>query len=43
MEHELRQMEHQGSRAIVNNASVGALTGNSGIAAYVASSTASSV
>ena len=32
MKHELRQMERQGSGAIVNNASVGALTGNPGIA-----------
>src|ERR671928_788789 len=32
MKHELRQMEHQGSGAIVNNASVGAWTGNPGIA-----------
>src|SRR3954453_6862211 len=31
MRHELRQMERQGSGAIVNNASVGALTGNPGI------------
>ena len=31
MKHELRQMERQGSGAIVNNASVGALTGNPGI------------
>jgi NAD(P)-dependent dehydrogenase (short-subunit alcohol dehydrogenase family) len=30
-------MERQGSGAIVNNASVGALTGNPGIASYVAS------
>jgi NAD(P)-dependent dehydrogenase (short-subunit alcohol dehydrogenase family) len=30
-------MEHQGSGAIVNNASVGALTGNPGIASYIAS------
>jgi NAD(P)-dependent dehydrogenase (short-subunit alcohol dehydrogenase family) len=37
MKHELRQMEHQGSGAIVNNASVGALTGNPGIASYIAS------
>lgn len=37
MKHELRQMERQGSGAIVNNASVGALTGNPGIAAYIAS------
>ena len=36
MKHELRQMEHQGSGAIVNNASVGALTGNPGIASYIA-------
>jgi NAD(P)-dependent dehydrogenase (short-subunit alcohol dehydrogenase family) len=28
MKHELRQMERQGSGAVVNNASVGALTGN---------------
>ena len=37
MQHELRQMEKQGSGAIVNNASVGALTGNPGIASYIAS------
>jgi NAD(P)-dependent dehydrogenase (short-subunit alcohol dehydrogenase family) len=37
MKHELRQMQHQGSGAIVNNASVGALTGNPGIGAYIAS------
>jgi NAD(P)-dependent dehydrogenase (short-subunit alcohol dehydrogenase family) len=37
MKHELRQMERQGSGAIVNNASVGALTGNPGIGAYIAS------
>ena len=37
MKHELRQMEGQGSGAIVNNASVGALTGNPGIGAYIAS------
>jgi NAD(P)-dependent dehydrogenase (short-subunit alcohol dehydrogenase family) len=36
MKHELRQMEGQGSGAIVNNASVGALTGNPGIASYIA-------
>jgi NAD(P)-dependent dehydrogenase (short-subunit alcohol dehydrogenase family) len=36
-QHELRQMERQGSGAIVNNASVGALTGNPGIASYIAS------
>jgi NAD(P)-dependent dehydrogenase (short-subunit alcohol dehydrogenase family) len=37
MKHELRQMERQGSGAIVNNASVGALTGHPGIAPYIAS------
>jgi NAD(P)-dependent dehydrogenase (short-subunit alcohol dehydrogenase family) len=37
MKHELRQMQHQGSGAIVNNASVGALTGNPGIGSYIAS------
>ena len=37
IKHELRQMERQGSGAIVNNASVGALTGNPGIGAYIAS------
>jgi NAD(P)-dependent dehydrogenase (short-subunit alcohol dehydrogenase family) len=37
MQHELRQMERQGSGAIVNNASVGALTGNPGIGSYIAS------
>lgn len=37
MKHELRQMERQGSGAIVNNASVGTLTGNPGIASYIAS------
>ena len=37
MRYELRQMERQGSGAIVNNASVGALTGNPGIGAYIAS------
>jgi len=37
MKHELRQMECQGGGAIVNNASVGALTGNPGIASYIAS------
>ena len=37
MKHELQQMERQGSGAIVNNASVGALTGNPGIGAYIAS------
>ena len=37
MKHELRQMQRQGSGATVNNASVGALTGNPGIGAYIAS------
>src|SRR2546421_10902973 len=37
MKHELRQMARQGSGAIVNNASVGALTGNPGIGSYIAS------
>src|SRR5437867_11198763 len=37
MKYELRQMQNQGSGAIVNNASVGALTGNPGIASYIAS------
>ncbi len=37
MKFELRQMERQGSGAIVNNASVGALTGNPGIGPYIAS------
>ena len=37
MKHELRQMQPQGSGAIVNNASVGALTGNPGIGSYIAS------
>ena len=37
MKHELRYMERQGSGAIVNNASVGALTGNPGIGSYIAS------
>jgi len=37
LKHELRQMEIQRSGAIVNNASVGALTGNPGIASYIAS------
>ena len=37
MKYELRQMERHGSGAIVNNASVGALTGNPGIGAYIAS------
>ena len=37
MKYELQQMERQGSGAIVNNASVGALTGNPGIGSYIAS------
>lgn len=37
MKHELRHMERQGSGAIVNNASVGALTGNPGISSYITS------
>jgi NAD(P)-dependent dehydrogenase (short-subunit alcohol dehydrogenase family) len=37
MKYELQRMERQGSGAIVNNASVGALTGNPGIASYIAS------
>ncbi len=37
MKHELLQMERQGSGAVVNNASVGALTGNPGIGSYIAS------
>ena len=37
MRYELRQMQRQGSGAIVNNASVGALTGNPGIGSYIAS------
>src|SRR3954447_13380962 len=37
MKYELRQMERQGSGAIVNNGSVGALTGNPGIGSYIAS------
>ena len=37
MKHELRHMERQGNGAIVNNASVGALTGNPGIGSYIAS------
>lgn len=35
MKYELRQMERQGSGAIVNNASVGALTGNPGVGSYI--------
>src|SRR3954454_19210628 len=37
MKYELQQMERQRSGATVNNASVGALTGNPGIASYIAS------
>src|SRR5687767_3034070 len=37
MKHELRQMERQGSGVIVNNASIGAQTGNPGIGSYIAS------
>jgi NAD(P)-dependent dehydrogenase (short-subunit alcohol dehydrogenase family) len=37
MKHEVRQMQRQGSGVIVNNASVGALTGNPGIGSYIAS------
>ncbi len=37
MKYELQQMQRQGSGAIVNNASVGSLTGNPGIAPYIAS------
>src|SRR5207247_7260804 len=37
MKYELRQMERQRSGAILNNASVGALTGNPGIGSYIAS------
>ncbi len=37
MKYELGQMQGQGSGAIVNNASVGALTGNPGIGSYIAS------
>src|SRR5881397_1233545 len=37
MKYELRQMQSQGSGAIVNNASVGALGGNPGIGSYIAS------
>ncbi len=37
MKYELREMQRQGSGAIVNNASVGALTGNPGIGSYIAS------
>ena len=37
MKYELGQMQRQRSGAIVNNASVGALTGNPGIGSYIAS------
>jgi NAD(P)-dependent dehydrogenase (short-subunit alcohol dehydrogenase family) len=37
MKYELAHMQRQGSGAIVNNASVGALTGNPGIGSYIAS------
>jgi NAD(P)-dependent dehydrogenase (short-subunit alcohol dehydrogenase family) len=37
MKYELQQMHRQGSGTIVNNASVGALTGNPGIGTYIAS------
>ena len=37
MKHELRQMERQGSGAIVNCSSIGGLTGDPGIPAYTAS------
>jgi NAD(P)-dependent dehydrogenase (short-subunit alcohol dehydrogenase family) len=37
MKYELRQMERQGGGAIVNNASVGALTGTPGVGPYIAS------
>lgn len=37
MKYELRQMERQTSGAIVNNASIGAFTGNPGIGSYIAS------
>jgi len=37
MKYELQQMQRQGSGAIVNNASVGALTGNPGVGSYIAS------
>lgn len=37
MKYQLQQMEKQGAGAIVNNASVGALTGNPGISSYIAS------
>lgn len=37
MKYELQQMQRQAGGAIVNNASVGALTGNPGIGSYIAS------
>jgi hypothetical protein len=37
MKYELRHMDRRGSGEIVNNASVGALTGNPGIGSYIAS------
>lgn len=37
MKYQLQQMQRQGRGAIVNNASVGALTGNPGIGSYIAS------
>jgi len=37
MKYELQQMQRQGRGAIVNNASVGAFTGNPGIGSYIAS------
>jgi NAD(P)-dependent dehydrogenase (short-subunit alcohol dehydrogenase family) len=37
MKYEIRQMKEQGGGAIVNNASVGALTGHPGIPSYIAS------
>jgi NAD(P)-dependent dehydrogenase (short-subunit alcohol dehydrogenase family) len=37
MKYELQQMKRQGGGAIVNNASIGAMTGNPGIASYIAS------
>ena len=37
IKHELRHMLCQGNGAIVNNASVGALTGNPGIGSHIAS------
>ena len=37
LKYELQQMQKQGSGAIVNNASIGAQTGNPGISSYIAS------